>query len=139
MGPTLAASVAVYGIWACFIGLSVAWAQENPIEDLLVLIDASRTGGWIVISVAAINLLTSLTKKLFANWIPKRWRFMIPVVLSGIAGILSNILGGVPAIEATWVGLFSGPSAVFTHRAVKDAIFGRTETRPSGVPDNHGR
>ena len=61
--------------------------------------------------------------------IPKRWRIAIPIMLGGVAGILSSIVGGMPWIEALMVGLFSGPTAVFAHEAVVEAILGQSKSR----------
>lgn len=107
-----------------------ALGQNDTIADTLALIDSVRTGGWIVISLAVVNLATSLLKQTpLLSWVPKRWRIAIPVVLGGIAGILSNVIGGVPPLEALWVGLFSGPGAVFAHEAVTEAVLGRSSSR----------
>lgn len=50
-------------------------------------------------------------------------------MLGGVAGILSSIVGGMPWIEALMVGLFSGPTAVFAHEAVVEAILGQSKSR----------
>ena len=57
--------------------------------------------------------------------IPRRCRLVIPVVLGGIAGILSGIIGGMPWPEAIYIGLFSGPTAIFAHEAIVHAILGK--------------
>lgn len=116
-----------------------ALAQEpttpsgDVVRDVGAVIDAVRSGSAIAIAAGVIMLLVNLFK---APWlgglvkkIPKRWRIAIPIMLGGIAGILSSILGGIPWAEALMVGLFSGPTAVFAHEAVVEAILGRSKTR----------
>lgn len=102
-------------------------------DDIGALIDAFRSGSMIAIAAAAIMLLVDLFK---APWlgslvlrVPKRWRIAIPILLSGVAGLLYDILGGVPWQEAVLVGLFAGPTAVFAHEAVVEAILGRARSR----------
>jgi hypothetical protein len=99
------------------------------------VIDAVRSGSAIAIAAALIMLLVDLFK---APWlggvvkmIPKRWRIAVPIILSGIAGVLSDILGGLPWQEALLVGLFAGPTAVFAHEAVVEAILGHARSRDS--------
>lgn len=123
-----------------FLGASVAFAQEvatqpdgDIVGDVGAVVDAVRSGSAIAIAATIIMVLVNLFK---APWlgglvkkIPKRWRIAIPIILGGIAGILSNIVGGVPWLEALMVGLFSGPAAVFAHEAVVEAILGRSKSR----------
>ena len=123
-----------------FFSSWVALAQEPPtsptgdvVQDVSAVIDAVRSGSAIAIAAAIIMLLVNLFK---APWlggivkkVPKRWRIAIPIMLGGVAGILSNILGGIPWAEALMVGLFSGPTAVFAHEAVVEAILGRAKSR----------
>lgn len=124
-------------------GASIALAQEatTPTGDVVgnvgAVIDAVRSGSAIAIAAAIIMLLVNLFK---APWlgglvkkIPKRWRIAIPIILGGVAGILSNIVGGMPWIEALMVGLFSGPTAVFAHEAVVEAILGQSKSRETGT------
>ena len=126
------------------LGASAALAQEattTPTGDVVgnvgAVIDAVRSGSAIAIAAAIIMLLVNLFK---APWlgglvkkIPKRWRIAIPIILGGVAGILSNIVGGMPWIEALMIGLFSGPTAVFAHEAVVEAILGQSKSRENGV------
>jgi hypothetical protein len=97
------------------------------------LINAVRAGQAIAIASTVITILVQLFK---AEWtgalvrkIPARWRVVIPIVLGGVAGILASIAGGVPWLEAVVVGLLSGPSAVFGHEVVVEAILGHSVTR----------
>ncbi|WP_428269485.1 hypothetical protein [Haliangium sp.] len=103
------------------------------------VIDAVRSGSAIAIAAALVMLLVDLFK---APWlgsvvkkIPKRWRIAVPIMLGGVAGILSDILGGLPWQEAVLVGLFAGPTAVFAHEAVVEAILGHARTRDAGAVD----
>jgi hypothetical protein len=97
------------------------------------VIDAVRSGSAIAIAAALIMLLVELFKAPWLgsvfNKVPKRWRIAIPIMLSGIAGMLSNIIGGIPWQEAVVVGLFAGPTAVFAHEAVVEAILGHARSR----------
>lgn len=128
-----AAAFALAGLGALLLFIPAAWGQESPFQDTLALIDAFRTGGWTLISLAVVNLLTSLTKETrLLSWIPVRWRVVVPIVLGGIAGILSSILGGVPVLEAVWVGLLSGPGAIATHEVVTEAVLGTSRRRHPG-------
>jgi hypothetical protein len=125
-----------------FLGASLVLAQEaattpagDVAHDVGAVIDAVRSGSAIAIAAAIIMLLTTLFK---APWlgglvkkIPKRWRIAIPIILGGVAGILSSIVGGMPWLEALMVGLFSGPTAVFAHEAVVEAILGQSKSRNS--------
>ncbi|HWN68812.1 MAG TPA: hypothetical protein VNM90_14340 [Haliangium sp.] len=105
--------------------------------DLEPLIDAVRSGSMIAVAAVAITLLVDLLKTPWlgglASRVPRRWRIAFPVALGGMAGILSDILGGLPWQEALFVGLFSGPTAVFAHEAVVEAILGRSRTRDSEI------
>ena len=101
------------------------------------VIDAVRSGSAVAIAAAMIMLLVDLFK---APWlgsvfkkVPKRWRIAIPIILSGIAGVLSNVLGGIPWQEAVVVGLLAGPTAVFAHEAVVEAILGHARSRVPNV------
>ena len=112
-------------------------AGGDVVQDAGAVIDAVRTGSAIGIAAAVIMLLVNLLK---APWlgglvkkIPKRWRVAIPILLGGVAGILANITGGIPWTEALMVGLFSGPTAVFAHEAVVEAILGKATSRGPDV------
>jgi len=132
--------LAVSAFALVFFGSWVALAQDvattptgDVVTDVGAVIDAVRSGSAIAIAAGIIMLLVNLFK---APWlgglikkIPKRWRIAIPIMLGGVAGILSNIMGGIPWVEALMVGLFSGPTAVFAHEAVVEAILGRSKTR----------
>ncbi len=102
-------------------------------QDIGAVVDAVRSGSAIAIAAAVIMLLINLFKSpalgSVVNKIPKRWRVAVPVILGGVAAILSNVMGGIPWAEALMVGLFSGPTAVFAHEAVVEAILGRAKTR----------
>ena len=106
---------------------------EDVEHDVGELISAVRAGSWIAIAATLITLLVSLFKLpllgSLVKKIPRRWRFAIPVILGGVAGILANIVGGVSWLEALYVGLFSGPTAVFAHEAVVEAILGQSRSR----------
>lgn len=122
----------ILGGLTCLLTVMPAWGQDSPFKDTLALIDAFRTGGWLAVSIALVNLLTSLLKQArFLSWIPIRWRVAIPVLLGGLSGILSSVLGGLPPLEALWIGLFSGPGAVFAHEAVTEAVLGTSQRRHS--------
>jgi hypothetical protein len=102
------------------------------------VIDAVRSGSAVAVAAALIMLLVELFKAPWLgsvfNKVPKRWRIAIPIMLSGIAGVLSNIIGGIPWQEALVVGLFAGPTAVFAHEAVVEAILGHARSRaPNAV------
>lgn len=119
--------------WAAFAQDPVTSPGGDVVRDVGGVLDAVRSGSAIAIAAAVIMLLVNLFK---APWlgglvkkIPKRWRIAIPIMLGGVAGILSNIMGGIPWAEALMVGLFSGPTAVFAHEAVVEAILGRSRTR----------
>ena len=127
-------------VWAVMSGLAallvislaafVVHAQDSVAEDVMTLISASRTGGAIAIALAAVQLLTSLLKNFrLIKRIPVRWRAAVPIVLGGAAGILSNIIGGIPPAEAVWVGLFSGPGAIAGHEVITEAILGHSKSR----------
>lgn len=115
-----------------------AFAQETQpsgdvTEDIGAIVDAVKSGRAVAIAAAIIMLLTNLLK---APWlgglvkkIPARWRIAIPILLGGIAGILANTAGGMSWGESLIVGLFSGPTAVFAHEAVVEAILGKSKTR----------
>lgn len=88
---------------------------------------------WLPIIAAAITVITTFLKtpaagKLVTR-IPARWRIVVPIVLGGISGILYNIIGGGDISESIYIALFSGPSAVFIHEAVVEAILGKSDTR----------
>lgn len=105
------------------------------IDNMLDLFENAHTGNWIAFSAAIITVIVNLMKNIkidkiaFVKKIPARWRIAIPIILGAISGILSNICGGESISSAIYIGLFSGPSAVFLHEAVFEAIFGQSKTR----------
>jgi hypothetical protein len=107
-----------------------ATTPETVAQGVGTLVDAVRLGSWVGIAGALIMLVLNLMRLPLLgglmNKIPKRWRIALPIILGGVAGILSNIAGGAPALEALMVGLFTGPTAVFGHEAVYKAILGKT-------------
>jgi len=126
---------------AVFLAPLLALAQAATPDlgaDVTGVIDAVRAGQAIAIAGAVVMLLTNLLKHPLTGGlvkkIPARWRFAIPVVLGGVAGILSSVAGGVGWQEAVMIGLFTGPVAVFQHETVVEAILGRSTSRagPAG-------
>ncbi len=108
-------------------------APKDVADSVGNLIDATRTGSWIAIVGGVIMLLLnllrlpqlgSLTKK-----IPRRWRLVVAVALGGVGGILAGISGGMPWYEAVAVGLFSGPTAVFSHEAILNTVLGKRDKK----------
>lgn len=108
-------------------------------DHIGAIVDAVRSGSAIAIAAACIMLLVDLFKMPWfgsvVKQIPKRWRVAVPVILSGIAGVLADGLGGLPWQEALLVGLFAGPTAVFAHEAVVEAILGHSRSRGAVVVD----
>lgn len=116
----------------------------DVIENVEGTIGAVRTGSWIAIASALITLLLtlmrlpalgSLTKK-----IPTRWRVPTVLILGALAGVLSNMVGGVPWHEALSVALFTGPTAVFHNEFFLNSVLGRRAKRKdtADVPNNAG-
>lgn len=113
--------------------------DAEAVVDVGEVVDAVDSGSAIAIVAAVIMVLVNLLK---APWlgglvkkIPPRWRIALPVVLGGVAGILSSVVLGMTWTQAIMIGLFSGPTAVFAHEAVVEAIMGRSKSRkqePSG-------
>lgn len=119
--------------WLALAQEPAATPTGDVVRDVATVVDAVRSGSAIAIAAALIMLLVNLFK---APWlgslvkkIPRRWRVAIPILLGGVAGILSTVMGGMPWPEALMVGLFSGPTAVFAHEAVVEAILGRSKSR----------
>ena len=112
---------------------------KDVAESVSGLIDATRTGSWIAIVSGVITLLLNLFKLpqlgALTKKIPGRWRLVIAVVLGGVGGILAGISGGMPWYEAVAVGLFSGPTAVFTHEAVLNTIMGTRDKKKAAAAD----
>ena len=122
-----------FSSWLALAQEPAATPSGDVVRDVGAVIDAVRSGSAIAIAAGIIMLLVNLFK---APWlgglvkkIPSRWRVAIPVLLGGIAGVLSSVLGGMPWPEALMVGLFSGPTAVFAHEAVVEAILGKSKSR----------
>lgn len=140
MKPILAISAFALTIMIPVVALAQPEATataSDVVHNVGTVIDAVRSGSAIAIAAAVIMLLVNLFK---APWlgslvkkIPKRWRIAIPIILGGVAGILTNVIGGVPWTEALMVGLLSGPTAVFAHEAVVEAILGKSKTRSPDV------
>lgn len=138
-------SIVFLGVFlGAFFGAPLALAQTQgapaagPVPiDLEPVIDAIRSGSAIAVAAVAVTLLVDLLKSPWlgglASRVPRRWRVAFPVALGGIAGILSDVVGGLPLQEAVFVGLFSGPTAVFAHEAVVEAILGRSRTRDPDI------
>lgn len=126
----------------CILAIGIAFpaivlAQGGQL-DTQDLIDAVSSGKVIAIAAAAIMLLVNILKQPWAGGymakIPKRWRILIPIVLGGVAGILSSVVGGMPWFQALIIGLFTGPTAVFAHEAVIEALFGKSKSRTTLPP-----
>jgi hypothetical protein len=125
----------------CLIAVAVpAWVWGGEVADP-GLSGSQYPGGTIAAVGAAIMLLVEALRSprlgWLVEWIPRRWRIVVPVVLSGIAGILSSVAGGMSWQEALYIGLFAGPTAVFAHEAVVEAILGHSRWRgknPSTAP-----
>lgn len=111
----------------------VAATPGELLHQIGTAVDAARAGSWIAAAGAIIMVLTNVLKLKalggLVKQIPARWRIAIPIILGGAAGILASIAGGMPATEAVIIGLFSGPTAVFAHEAVIEAVLGRSKTR----------
>lgn len=116
------------------VGKTIKTAHEashptDVVKGVTSLIDAARAGSWIGIASAIIMILLNLFRlpALGDLWhkIPRRIKIVIPVILGGAAGILAMIAGGLPWYEALWIGLLTGPGAVFTHEAIWNAILGK--------------
>jgi hypothetical protein len=113
-------------------GGSTDSAVTNPdvAQSAIQLVDAVRAGQWIGIASAAIWLVIGLLKLPalggLIKKIPDRVRILLPILLGAAAGILASIAGGVPIVEAIWIGLFSGPGAVFAHEAVTKALLNKS-------------
>ena len=87
----------------------------------------------ILMNLLRLPALGSLTKK-----IPRRWRIVTVVALGGVAGILASITAGVPWAEAIAIGLFSGPSAVFQHEAIKNGLMATADKRAAANVNGQG-
>lgn len=125
------AGIVVTGI--CLITIVVpVWSWAGDSADP-ALADLQYPGGTIAAVGAAIMLLVELFRSqrfgALVELIPRRWRVAVPVVLGGIAGVLSSVAGGMSWQEALYIGLFAGPTAVFAHEAVVEAILGHARRR----------
>lgn len=111
-------------------------ATTVPTGSVPEVVEAVNSGSAIAIAAAAIMLVTNLFKARrlggLVKRVPKRWRVAIPIVLGGVAGVLSSVVAGMPWKDAAMVGLFSGPTAVFAHEAVIEAILGKARSREPG-------
>lgn len=116
------------GIAGAVIGLgavaALIWAGvgDEPSRNAKALQWAGISGG-IIMSV--VDLWRSTRLGWLIERIPRRARIVVPVALSGIAGILSSVAGGMSVPEAILIGLFAGPTAVFAHEAVAEALLGQ--------------
>lgn len=131
MSHSCHARIGVAGAAICFIAIALpAWAGDGSASGPNT---SQYPGGTIATVGAAIMLLVELLRSprfgRLVELIPKRWRIAVPVVLGGIAGILSSVAGGVSWQEAMYIGLFAGPTAVFAHEAVVEAILGDARRR----------
>lgn len=130
------AAIAIDAVAAQPADLEQPSTPQDVVEDVGDLINGVRTGTWTAIAGAVIMLLLNLLRlpllKSLTHKIPKRWRLVIAIVLGGAAGIIGSIAGGLPWYEAVYVGLFSGPSAVFSHELIYTTILGK---RGSPEPD----
>lgn len=117
--------------------LAAAVTPADVAESTGAVIDAVRAGTWIGIAAAVIMLLMNLFRLPalggLVKKIPARWRIAIPILLGGVAAVLSSVAGGLPWYEALSVGLFTGPVAVFKNEAVFNAILGRRGKRRKEV------
>jgi len=117
-----------------------AWAQAVTAADTLgtlpmdafqsasQAVDAARTGQWLVVSTVIVLFLTRALKTPAFGAImarmPKRARILVPVVLGGVAAVLSSLSSGAPWLESVLVGA-SGPLAVFAHEFLFESVIAK--------------
>ena len=96
----------------------------------------AKAGSWLLFVQAIIMLLSDLMKfpalgGLF-NKIPPRFRLTLPIVLGGIAGMLTAVAGGTTWINAV-VGavIYGAGSAAFRQAVVKMALGRDLNSTPS--------
>jgi hypothetical protein len=130
----------VAGTSVCLVILLLpAWAWAQPVA--LPLDDWAfwKFPGKLAIVGTTIMCVVHLMRlqllgRVFEH-IPRRWRIAVPVILTGVAGILWRVMNGEQSVhEAVYVGLFAGPTAVFAHEAVIEAILGRAVNRGDPEP-----
>jgi len=126
---------------ALFGAAPAVWASPDgaALVDVTEVVTAVDSGSAIAIVAACIMVVVNLFK---APWmgglvkkIPARWRVVVPIALGAIAGILSDVMLGMSWGHALMIGLFSGPTAVFAHEAVVEALLGGAKSREPAVPN----
>jgi hypothetical protein len=104
-------------------------------------IRAYRTGGWLGVLAVLVSLLTGWLRRPSAggllDWLPKRARILVPLVLGCVAALLgAHAAGGVPWGEAVVLAVLTGPTAVALHQGVARSLLGgqSPETRARTAP-----
>ena len=107
-------------------------------------INALQTGQWLIGAAALITMVINVLRReeirigkltvpnpfsKMLNRIPKRWRILVPILLGAVAGVLHSVASGGTWLESVVVALFTGPSAVFGHEAVVEAMLGKAKSR----------
>ena len=98
----------------------------GQVEDGVAL---AKAGSWLLFVNAVIMFLCDLMKLpalggLF-NRIPPRYRLTIPIVLGGIAGILTGVAGGATWINAVVGAIVYGAGSAAFRQALVKMILGR--------------
>ena len=108
--------------------------------DVQGAVDLAKAGSWLLFVQAVIMTLCDLLKLpalggLF-NKIPPRFRLTLPIVLGGIAGILTNVAAGTAVVDAIVGALVYGAGSAAFRQAMVKMIMGRdlntAESRPIG-------
>lgn len=101
---------------------------QDVLQYIPQVIDAFRTGNWMLLITVGVIALTFLLKK-FGNFlnIPDRYRLLLVGGLGLLGAGLGKIAGGMPWTEVFFVAL-SGPLSVFLHMLYKGTILGKDIT-----------
>lgn len=122
------------GAGICLIVIALlGWAGAG--DRVLCNMESWRYPGSTVAAIGTaimcvVELLRSPPLGGVLDRIPRRWRIVVPVGLSGVAGILWRVINGEQSWqEALSIGVFAGATAVFAHEAVVEALLGHSRRR----------
>ena len=124
-----------YSCLALLALLAWAWAAGGERGSVAV---CRHPGGMVAtignVILCLVELLRSPRLGGLVERIPRRWRIVVPMGLSGGAGIVWRLVHGAQSSqEALSIGVFAGATAVFAHEAVVEALLGHARRRAECV------
>lgn len=113
--------------------------MSDQMQILQQIFEAATGGHWWIVAALVVGLLVRILKSpnVLGDKIPPRVRAPLAVGLGIVAGVLADIVGGVPFWPAITGGVLAGLTAILGHVFVIEGIAGGREIGP-GMFDSGG-